>query len=87
MSGDATGNGRVLADKLFTPKTGQTYELSLTRNCLGEFTFSVDGSPQGTALNTSAMSFNTLVLVGGEDDLLSTFSGGRVHDLRFSGCR
>ena len=87
MSGDATGNGRILADKLFTPKAGQTYTLSLTRNCLGEFTFKVDGTPSGTAVNTSAMSFNTLVLVGGEDDLSSTVPGGDVHDIRYSGCR
>ena len=87
MSGDASGNGRILADKLFSPTYGQTYELALTRNCLGEFTFSVDGNPAGTALNTSAMSFDTVLLVGGEDDFLSTFSGGRVHDVRFRGCR
>ena len=87
MAGDVTGNLTILAEKLFSPSIGQKYTLALGRTCDGELTLWVDGDEVGSGSNTDAMSFQQILLVGGEDDYTSGFPGGRVHGLTYEGCQ
>jgi len=87
MAGDVTGNLTILAEKLFSPSYGQQYTLTLGRTCEGELTLWVDGEEVGSGSNTDAMSFQQILLVGGEDDYTSDFPGGRVHGLTYEGCQ
>ncbi len=87
MAGDVTGNLTILAEKRFSPSLGQQYTLALDRTCAGELALWVDGEEVGTNSNTDAVSFQRLLLVGGEDDYTSDFPGGRIHSLTYEGCQ